>query len=77
MHSLLSSIMRADMRVIVSGETGAGKTTLVRAMTNVLAADTRIVVIEDTRELDLGADPSPRRIGAGVGDPGGQHRGRR
>jgi len=57
MHSLLTASMRAGMRVVVSGETGAGKTTLLRAMTNVLPADTRIVVIEDTRELDLGADP--------------------
>ena len=45
------------MRVVISGETGAGKTTLVRALTNVLPVDTRIVVIEDTRELNLGADP--------------------
>jgi pilus assembly protein CpaF len=57
MHSLLASAMRAGMRVVVSGETGAGKTTLVRAMTNVLPTDTRIVVIEDTRELNLGDDP--------------------
>lgn len=58
MHSLLTSAMRAGMRVIVSGETGAGKTTLLRAMTNVLPDETRIVVIEDTRELDLRADPA-------------------
>jgi len=57
MHSLLASSMRAGMRVVVSGETGAGKTTLLRAMTNVLPPETRIVVIEDTRELDLRADP--------------------
>ncbi len=62
MASLLVAAMRAGMRVVVSGETGAGKTTLVRAMTNELAADARIVVIEDTRELNLGADP--RRAGA-------------
>ena len=58
MCSLLAAAMRAGMRVIVSGETGAGKTTLLRAMTNVLPAETRIVVIEDTRELDLRADPA-------------------
>jgi pilus assembly protein CpaF len=57
MHSLFESSMRAGMRIVVSGETGAGKTTLVRALTNVLATDTRIVVIEDTRELNLAADP--------------------
>jgi pilus assembly protein CpaF len=57
MHSLFESSMRAGLRIVVSGETGAGKTTLVRALTNVLATDTRIVVIEDTRELNLAADP--------------------
>ncbi len=62
MRSLLAAAMAAGMRTVVSGETGAGKTTLVRAMTEVLPVDTRIVVIEDTRELNLGADP--RRGGA-------------
>ena len=57
MHSLLRAAMSAGMRIVVSGETGAGKTTLVRALTNDLPVDTRIVVIEDTRELNLGADP--------------------
>lgn len=57
MHSLLAAAMRARMRVVISGETGAGKTTLVRAMTNELPIDTRIVVIEDTRELNLSEDP--------------------
>jgi pilus assembly protein CpaF len=57
MRSLLTAAMRAGMRLVVSGETGAGKTTLVRALTNELPADTRIVIIEDTRELNLAADP--------------------
>ena len=56
-HSLFTAAMGAGMRIVVSGETGAGKTTLVRALTNVLPVDTRIVIIEDTRELNLGADP--------------------
>jgi pilus assembly protein CpaF len=58
MRSLLAAAMPAGMRVVVSGETGAGKTTLLRAMTNELPADTRIVVIEDTRELNLAAEPA-------------------
>lgn len=62
MGSLLAACMAAGMRIVVSGETGAGKTTLVRALTNELPIDTRIVVIEDTRELNLGSDP--RRRGA-------------
>jgi Flp pilus assembly CpaF family ATPase len=57
MHSLLAAAMGAGMRVVVSGETGAGKTTLLRAMTNELPIDTRMVVIEDTRELNLASDP--------------------
>ena len=40
LRSLLESAMAAGMRLVVSGETGAGKTTLVRAMTNVLSVDT-------------------------------------
>jgi Flp pilus assembly CpaF family ATPase len=60
--SLLTAAMAAGMRLVVSGETGAGKTTLIRALTNELALDARIVVIEDTRELNLGADQ--RRLGA-------------
>ena len=62
MHSLLAASMVAGMRVVVSGETGAGKTTLLRAMTNELPPETRMVVIEDTRELNLAADP--RRAGS-------------
>jgi len=62
MRSLLAAAMRAGMRTVISGETGAGKTTLVRAMTETLPVDTRIVIIEDTRELNLGADP--RRSGS-------------
>jgi pilus assembly protein CpaF len=58
MRSLLTAAMPAGMRIVVSGETGAGKTTLVRAMTNELPPNTRIVVIEDTRELNLAADPA-------------------
>ena len=77
MHSLLAATMGAGMRLVVSGETGAGKTTLVRALTNELPVDTRVVIVEDTRELNLGADPTTRRRRAGVGDARGEHRGRR
>jgi len=42
-----------ELRVAFGGATGAGKTTLCRAILNEQAPERRIVVIEDTAELDL------------------------
>lgn len=51
---LLRAMVRApEARVVIVGATGAGKTTLTRAVLNDLAADTRLVIIEDTAEIDL------------------------
>jgi pilus assembly protein CpaF len=57
MSSLFEAGVRAGLRFVITGETGAGKTTFLRALFDVLAPDTRAVVIEDTRELGLGEDP--------------------
>ena len=57
MHSLFTAMMQTGQRTVISGETGAGKTTLTRALLNVLPSECRIVVIEDTKELDVGRDP--------------------
>lgn len=43
----------AEMRVAIGGATGSGKTTLSRAILNEQLPGRRIVVIEDTAELDL------------------------
>jgi Flp pilus assembly CpaF family ATPase len=58
MSSMFTAAMFAGMRIVVTGETGAGKTTLLRALFDALPAETRAVVIEDTRELGLSADPA-------------------
>jgi Flp pilus assembly CpaF family ATPase len=61
MRSLLAAAMRARMRIVVSGETGAGKSTLTRALIHELPVTTRMVVIEDTRELNI-ADDAERAL---------------
>ena len=51
---LLAACMRApEVRLVVSGPTGAGKSTLLRACLAELDRLTRVVIIEDTAELDV------------------------
>ncbi len=45
--------VRAALNVIVSGGTGSGKTTLLNILSNAFGDGERIVVIEDTRELQV------------------------
>lgn len=50
----LHACMRStEMRLVVAGATAAGKTTLTRACLDELGPDARVVVIEDTAEIDL------------------------
>jgi pilus assembly protein CpaF len=49
----LVEAMHRRMSVVVSGQTGAGKTSLLNALAGHIAADERIVTIEDAAELDL------------------------
>jgi Flp pilus assembly CpaF family ATPase len=51
---LLGACLRApEIRLVVSGATGAGKTTLLRACLGELDRLARVVIIEDTAELDV------------------------
>jgi pilus assembly protein CpaF len=51
---LLAACMRSsELRLVFSGPTGSGKSTLVRACLAELAPLVRVVVIEDTAELDF------------------------
>ena len=56
--SFLRACVAAFMRIVFVGATGAGKTTMLRACVNDTATDTRYVVIEDTKELDIGKNPA-------------------
>jgi pilus assembly protein CpaF len=48
---LLDEIIRARLAFLISGGTGAGKTTLLAATLGAVAADERIVCVEDAAEL--------------------------
>lgn len=55
MVEFLAAAVRARLNVIVAGGTGTGKTTLLRAMLHEVPTHERIITIEDTAELGLGA----------------------
>lgn len=50
----LSGYIEAGMTMLISGGTGAGKTSLLNALADYIPEEERIVVIEDTSELRIG-----------------------
>jgi pilus assembly protein CpaF len=52
----LEAAIHARMSILVCGGTGTGKTNFINVLATFFDADERVVVIEDTRELDLKLD---------------------
>lgn len=67
--SLLQQAVVARDNILIAGRTGSGKTTVLNALTSFIGDDERIVVIEDTSELQI-AKPNLVRLEARREQPG-------
>jgi pilus assembly protein CpaF len=50
---LLRRAVEGQQNILVAGRTGSGKTTLLNALTSFISADERVIVIEDTSEIQI------------------------
>ncbi len=55
--AFLSAAVRAKLNILIAGGTGAGKTTMLRALAAEMDPAERLVTIEDALELGLDTDP--------------------
>jgi len=56
MAKVLEAAVKCHLNIIISGGTGSGKTTMLNALSALIAPDERIITIEDSAELQLKQD---------------------
>ncbi|MBI3891386.1 MAG: CpaF family protein, partial [Candidatus Wallbacteria bacterium] len=56
MATFVEGCVRSKLNIVVSGETGSGKTTTLNALSSFLPHEARIITIEDSAELQLQQD---------------------
>jgi pilus assembly protein CpaF len=54
--TFLAQVVECKQNVVVAGGTGSGKTSLLNALSALIPEDERVIVIEDSRELQLQRD---------------------
>jgi pilus assembly protein CpaF len=58
----LAALIPARANMIISGSTGGGKTTMLRALASLIPPEERLVTIEDTWELALAGEAHPNTV---------------
>ena len=53
MAQTLAAAVQCHLNIVISGGTGSGKTTMLNALSGIIAPDERIITIEDSAELQL------------------------